>query len=58
MIKEYNKKKVKFTFFFDNNGKDLKDILEACYREKIRNEQILTRGIVADLQKTEKDTVI
>ena len=58
MIKEYNKKKVKFTFFFDNNGNDLKDILEACYREKIRNEQILTRGIVADLQKTEKDTVI
>lgn len=44
MIKNYSNKKVKFTFFFDNNGKSLKDILETCYREEIRNEQMLTRN--------------
>ena len=45
MIKSYNNKKVKFTFLFDENGKNLKDILENCYSEEIRNEQILTGGV-------------
>ena len=56
MIKNYNKKEVKFTFFFDNHGKDLKDILENCYQQAIRNEQILVGGINGDLQK--KDSII
>ena len=58
MIKFYNNKEVKFTFFFDKNGKDLKDILETCYREEIRNEQILTGGVANDLQKTKNDAII
>ena len=29
MIKFYNNKEVKFTFFFDKNGKDLKDIFKS-----------------------------
>ena len=58
MIKNYNKKEVKFTFFFDNNGKSLKEILEKCYREEIRNEQILTGGVVNDLQKQKNDAII
>ena len=58
MIKNYNKKQVKFTFFFDNKGKNLKDILETCYREEIRNEQILTGGVKSDLQKTKNDAII
>ena len=58
MIKIYNNKKVKFTFFFDNKGKSLKDILETCYREEIRNEQILTGGINDDLQKQKNDAII
>lgn len=58
MIKIYNNKEVKFTFFFDNNGKNLKDILERCYQEEIRNEQILTGGVANDLQKTKNDAII
>ena len=58
MIKIYNNKKVKFTFFFDNKGKNLKDILETCYREEIRNEQILTGGVNDDLQKQKNDAII
>lgn len=58
MIKKYNNKEVNFTFFFDNNGKNLKDILEACYREKIRNEQILTGGANNNLQETKNDSII
>lgn len=58
MIKNYNNKEVKFTFFFDNNGKSLKEILETCYREEIRNEQILTGGVNNDLQKQKKDAII
>ena len=49
MIKIYNNKKVKFTFFFDENGKNLKDILENCYLQEIRNERILTGGVNNDL---------
>lgn len=45
MEKIYNNKKVKFLFFFDKNGKNLKDILEKCYREEIRNEQFFMRGV-------------
>lgn len=45
MDKIYNNKKVKFSFIFDNNGKNLKDILEKCYREEIRNEQLFMRGV-------------
>ncbi len=51
MEKIYNNKKVKFSFFFDKNGKSLKDILEKCYREEIRNEQILTGGVNSDFPK-------
>ena len=51
MIKNYNKRRVKFTFFFDNQDKNLKDILENCYLQEIRNEQILTGGVKNDLQK-------
>lgn len=54
MIKNYNNKEVKFNFFFDNKGKNLKDILETCYREEIRKEQILTGGVANDLQKSKK----
>ncbi len=50
MIKIYNNKEVKFTFFFDKNGKNLKDILENCYLQEIRNEQILTGSVNNDLQ--------
>ncbi len=42
MNKKYGNKEVKFTFFFDNEGESLKEILEHCYRDEIRNEQILT----------------
>lgn len=42
MIKQYGKKTVKFIFHFDKNGKNLKDILEQCYHNEIRNKQILT----------------
>ena len=56
MIKIYNNKEVKFTFFFDKNGKDLKSILENCYQQAIRNEQILVGGVNDDLQK--KDSII
>ena len=58
MIRNYNKRRVKFTFFFDNKGKNLKDILETCYLQEIRNEQILTGGVVNDLQKHKKDAII
>ena len=58
MIKIYNNKEVKFTFFFDNKGKNLKDILDTCYREEIRNEQILTGGVNDDLQKQKNDAII
>ena len=58
MIKNYNHKEVKFTFFFDNKGKSLKEILENCYREEIRNEQILTGGVGNDLQKNKNDVII
>ena len=51
MEKIYNNKKVKFSFFFDKKGKSLKDILEKCYREKIRNEQILTGGVNSGFPK-------
>lgn len=51
MEKIYNHKKVKFSFFFDKNGKTLKDILEKCYREEIRNEQILTGGVKSGFPK-------
>ena len=58
MIKFYNNKQVKFTFFFDKKGKDLKNILETCYRDEIRNEQILTGGVNNDLQKQKNDAII
>ena len=58
MIKIYNNKEVKFTFFFDNKGKNLKDILETCYRDEIRYEQILTGGVKSDLQKQKNDAII
>ena len=58
MIRNYNKRRVKFTFFFDNKGKNLKDILETCYLQKIRNEQILTGGVNNDLQKQKRDNII
>ena len=51
MEKIYNHKKVKFSFFYDKNGKSLKDILEKCYREEIRNEQILTGGVNSGFPK-------
>lgn len=43
MIKQYGKKQVKFTFHFNKNGKNIIEILEKCYQNEIRNEQILTR---------------
>ncbi len=43
MIKKYGNKEVKFTFLFAENGKNLKEILEQCYYEEIRNLQILSR---------------
>lgn len=58
MKKIYNNKKVKFSFFFDKNGKDLKEILENCYREEIRNEQILTGGVNGAFSKHKKDAII
>ena len=58
MIKNYNKRRVKFTFFFDNKGKNLKDILETCYLQEIRNEQILIGGVNNALQKSKNDAII
>ena len=58
MIRKYNKRCVKFTFFFDENGKNLKDILETCYLQEIRNEQILIGGVNNDLQKSKNDAII
>ena len=58
MIKNYNKKCVKFIFFFDNQGKNLKDILETCYLQEIRNEQILIGGVNNALQKSKNDAII
>ena len=57
MIKKYGNKEVKFTFLFDKKGKNLKDILEQCYRNEIRNEQILTGGN-HELQKLSNDAII
>lgn len=57
MIKQYGKKKVKFVFHFDKKGKNLKEILEQCYRNEIRNEQILTGGNHV-LQKLQNDANI
>jgi hypothetical protein len=58
MIKNYNNKEVKFTFFFNDKGKNLKAILESCYREYIRNEQILTGGVTDGLQKSKNDVAV
>lgn len=44
MIKKYGNKIVKISFIFNKNGKELKDILEECYRQEIRNEQLLVGG--------------
>ena len=44
MIKQYGNKEVKISFIYNKSGKSLKDILEQCYRDQIRNEQILTGG--------------
>lgn len=44
MIKNYGNKVVKFSFVFNKNGKSLKEILEDCYRQEIRNEQLLVGG--------------
>ena len=57
MIRQYGNKQVKFSFYFKENGKKLKDILEECYRSEIRNEQILTGG-KHDLQILKKDATI
>ncbi len=57
MIKQYGNKVVKFVFHFDKKGKSLKEILEQCYRNEIRNEQILTGGN-HELQKLQNDAII
>ena len=57
MIRQYGNKQVKFTFYFNENGKKLKEILEECYRSEITNEQILTGG-KHELQNLKKDSAI
>lgn len=57
VIKKYGNKQVKFTFIFDKKGKKLKEILEQCYHNEIRNEQILTGGN-HELQKLQNDAII
>ena len=57
MIKQYGNKQIKFTFYFNENGKKLKDILEQCYRSEIRNEQILTGGR-NEFKKLKNDAII
>ena len=57
VIKKYGNKEVKFTFLFDKKGKKLKEILEQCYQNEIRNEQILTGGN-HELQKLPNDAII
>ena len=57
VIKKYGNKEVKFTFVFNKKGKKLKDILEQCYQNEIRNEQILTGG-THELQKLRNDAII
>lgn len=57
VIKNYGNKEVKFTFIFNKKGKKLKDILEQCYHNEIRNEQILTGGN-HELQKFNNDAII
>ena len=57
VIKKYGNKEVAFLFFFDKKGKELKEILEKCYRNEIRNEQILTGGN-HEVQKLRNDATI
>lgn len=57
VIKKYGNKEVTFTFLFDKKGKKLKEILEQCYQNEIRNEQILTGGN-HELQKLPNDAII
>lgn len=57
VIKKYGNKEVKFTFVFNKKGKKLKDILEQCYQNEIRNEQILIGGN-HELQKLRNDAII
>ena len=57
MIKQYGNKQIKFTFYFNENGKDLRDILEQCYRSEIRNEQILIGGR-NEFKKLKNDSII
>lgn len=44
MIKQYGNKEVEFIFHFAKNGKNILEILEQCYQNEIRNEQILIGG--------------
>lgn len=58
MIKQYGNKEVKISFIYNKSGKSLKDILEQCYRDHIRNEQVLTGGKNDDLKKCENDVIM
>lgn len=40
--KIYNNRSVSIEFIFDDNGGDLKDILEECYKDEINNKRIFS----------------
>lgn len=54
MIKMYGNKIVKLEFVFNENGDDLKTIINRTFKEELYKKKLLFGGVLDELQKTKK----
>ncbi len=52
MIKMYGNKIVKLEFVFNENGDDLKTIINRTFKEELYKKKLLFGGVLDELQKT------
>lgn len=57
MIKMYGKKKVKLEFIFNEDGDDLKRIIDRTFKEELYKKKILLGGVLDELSKKEEDGI-
>ena len=55
MVKMYGNKIVKLEFVFNENGDDLKTIINRTFKEELYKKKLLFGGALNELQKTKND---
>lgn len=58
ILQKEKKKNYKITFIFNDTGKNFKDILEQCFKEKMSNEKLLKESSANDLHNSKNGASI